>query len=1010
MKKWVFPFLFLTSPLFAIEPLTSISFGGGVDYSRICSDIADERACDSLNMVGNREGSAQSRYGSHRLNDVAVSTNQFSSLFSATIATGTKQFNVWLGVSGDTIYYSTSDTFTRWFILYRGLLTPNQKFSFAVAQNSIYMTGNAQTDPIFRYNVAESSFGAAILSVASNTASFYPKYLLYANGYMLAANVRDVRVGLNANTTYYDDRIYYSYLLEPSSFSIHRFLNIGLGDSEYLSGMTSKRGSQIGTTIVEAYKQSQIYSISFRILDPVGEGGDQNITKIAEGFGHISDYPPENIGAWDFLFSKDGIVQWDGGLLFRNSLESEKLLISRRIKNITDKLVARNSYKNSILKYYPKNNWLIFAYEDPDLFPRGSPNFVMIYDFLTTEWWPQRYSFAVGSVEVDKSVNGRGLLHFGDGMDGYIHVVDDSIDSDDSKKEIALDAMENTKGWANAGISTNVVVVGTASLSLTLTPSINTSSIAKVFVMPMGEWYDKSSSSNTDLLSFKLFLSSKPYFSRLRVDLQVEDVQNQFNANFSSVVISSNSLTGGSSEWIMIEIALSSFPISSDWTDLATENLPFARNLTRFGLRFVATATADLTLYFDDVRFAQKSKSPIDPFRITKQFNLGVLNNKDFQQIILNREKPRNSGYSIDVFTGLGEFANTVDIPSERRKEIYVCGFANSTGISKLSSVDFALIETTVTPDSFFENGISDDDFIYSYDSKNDRMTKIDLDPFGVFSATFGQLGSGTSNYNYVQETGVDSKKDEDGGHLLVMDHMNHRIKEETKKDFTFIRQHGQLGLGSTSFYNPTGVDFDGRYVYAGDDGNQRLLKLLLDDFSIEKEVNLGINTIGNLSVRCDDRYCYNAYNKGSNDQVFLTDIILEKRNKGDLSLLNRVAILPKDSTVSSSYTLRGSIALDSRYVYVSFNDFQLNTGNFYLQKLLQSDFSLVLERKSTLSNYGIVGDGLAREPKQKIEKISLEVLPNPHAQLKIYQKGELDSFLKLNSMAFVAEKLSYTK
>ena len=823
---------------------------------------------------------------------------------------------------------------------------------------------------------------------------------------MLAANIKDVKVGLTNPTTYYDDRVYYSYVLEPSSFAINRFLNISLGDAESISGMTSKRGSTIGTNIVEIYKQSSIFSLSFTILDPVGEGGTQQITKIAEGFGNITESPPENIGAWDIMFSKDGILQWDGGMLFRANLDAEKVLISRRIKNITDKLISRNSYKNAILKYYPKNNWLIFAYEDPDLSPKGTPNSVMIYDILTGEWWPQK-NWVVGSLEVDRGPNGRGILHYGDGMDGYVHVVDDPIDSDDSRKEISLDAMEKTDQWFNAGISTTVVAVGTASLTLTLTPTVNTSSISRVFVMPMGEWYDKSISSNTDLLSFKINPSSVGYLKDFRIDLEVNDVQNRFDTNFSSIVISSASLTAGSSAWTTIEITLSSFPIASNWIDLAIEDLPFARNSTRFGIRFVATATADLTLYFDDIRLVQRTKNPLNPFRSSKQFNLGVLSNKDFHQVVLGREKQRDSGFNIDVFTGIGEFANTVTIDREIPQEIFVCGYNGSTGITKLSSVDLKPLQSTQTVDYDFQNGGADNNSIFAFDTLNERMVKFDRSQFGVVTATFGSFGSGTSNYNFVQEVAVESNSD---GNILLMDHMNHRVKMETKEDFTFVKEYGQLGLNATSFYNPTGLDFDNLSIYVGDDTNQRITKFSLDNFSVQGQANLDINTVGNLSVRCDEKYCYDAYNRGSNLTPYFIDVVLEKRNKGDLSLINRISVLPKDIIVSSTYSLRGSIALHSKYVFISFNDNSSDAGTFYLQKRLQSDFSLVTEFSTTKRQYGVIGDGLSRESKQKSEKISLGVLQSPFIQLKFYQKDQLDSSFKLNSMAFVAEKLSYTK
>lgn len=1008
MKKIWLSILVLAAPAFAGEPLAPISFAGGVDYGRLCSQILDERACDSSNMYGDRVGSAQSRNGSHPLIATAVSSQPFSSLFWTTISTSNLQINVVLGVSGDTIYYSTQDTVTSWLVLYRGLLTPNQKFTFQVAQNAIYMTGNALTDPIFKWDVTGSSFTPAIINVSTSSAIIFAKYLLWEGNYMFAANVRDVRNGLGGNTTYYDDRVYYSYILDPSSFTVGRFEHISPGDGEYITGVTSKRSGVAGTRLVELYKPSSVYALTFKILNPAGEGGDQNITKVAEGFGHIADSPPENIGAWDIMFSRDGILQWNGGLLTRANLEAEKVVISGAIRPLIAKLILRNTYRNSILKYYPKGNYLVFAYEDPDLFPQGRANSATFYDLLTGEWWPMRFPFSIGSVETDKGPTATGKLHIGDGMDGYVHVVDDPVDADDSRHEISLDPMEQTNNWANAGISTNVVAVGTASLRLQLTPSVKTSSITRVFVMPMGEWYDKSQSSATDRISFKVWPSSVGFLSALRVDLQVQDAQGAFNTNFSSVTISSAALTGGSSNWTTIEIAFSSFPIAQSWVDFQTESVPFARNLTRFGIRFVATTTVEENLFFDDLRFVASGKTPLNPFRLTKNFNLGSLANKDFQQVLVSRERYRDSSFNVDVLTGQGFLTNTIRIAKEIPKEIFVCEFSSIPGITKLSSVDFSVLASTITKsiDAFkFENGAADKDFIYGYNVSKDQLVKISRSSMSVFVSTYGALGSGTSNFNYVQEIAVETKSD---GNILVVDHMNHRLKEHKKKDFTFVRKYGQLGTGSTSFYNPTGVDWDSKAIYVGDDSNQKIVKYTRD-YQYETEAKLDINTIGNISIKVGPQFLFDAYNRGSDAGIYYIEVVLEKRNKSDLSLVNRATVRPLGVVANSTYSLTGSIALHSRYVDIAFNDASLNAGNFYLQKRLQSDFSIVKELVSTAAGFGLIGDNLSREPSQSTEKIDLKILPDPYVQLKFYIKDELESSLKLSEMTFAAEKLPYT-
>src|SRR3990167_1541259 len=354
--------LFLASIIHAApELLAPIGFGKGVNYSRDCKDIADDEACDSSNMVGDRRGSASVRNGSKRLISQAVSTNPFTALYRTVITTAGVPINVLIGVSGDTIYYSTSNPITHWSILYRGLTTPNQKFSFATAKNLIFMTGDALTDPMFKWDVPASSFSPVFVSIASNTAVFYAKYLLWESNYLFAANVRDYK-DLTRLSTYYDDRIFYSYLLEPSSFTVDRIINVSLGDGEYITGMTTKRSVNEGAAVIEVYKPSSIHEVSFTKADPIGEDGDIQISRVAQGFGNVTDSPPQNLGYYDAMFSKEGLILWDGGRRNRLSVETEKTIFSEPIRPVIQKLINRNSYKNAILKYYPKNKWIMFAY------------------------------------------------------------------------------------------------------------------------------------------------------------------------------------------------------------------------------------------------------------------------------------------------------------------------------------------------------------------------------------------------------------------------------------------------------------------------------------------------------------------------------------------------------------------------------------------------------------------------------------------------------------------------
>ncbi len=1016
MKKHLlsllFSLVFLPSFAGAVpELLTPIGFGKGVDYSRSCKDIADDGACDSSNMTGDRRGSASVRNGSRRFIDQDVSNNAFTSLYRTVITTAGVPINVLIGVSGDTIYYSTSDPITHWSILYRGLKTPNQKFSFATARNLIFMTGDALTDQIFKWDVPASSFSAAFLVTgATGTAVIYAKYLLWESNYLFAANIRDYK-DLTRPSTYYDDRVYYSYLLEPSSFSVDRIINVSLGDGEYITGMTTKRSVTEGKAVIEIYKPSSIHEMSFTQAGPIGEGGDIQLSRVAQGFGHISDSPPQNLGDWDAMFSKDGLVLWDGGRRSRLNLESEKIIFSENIRPIIQKLIDRNSYRNSIIKYYPKNKWIMFAYEDPDKFPHGTSNSVMAYDLVTGDWWPQK-NWTVGSFEVMEGLNDDGRLIYGDGKDGYVHVTDDPTEADDARKEISIDPMESMTNWFGSdGISTGAapgtVLEGTASIRLTMTPSVVFASMSKVAVLSLGEWYDKTQSSSTDKISFKVFPSTISLLQVLRVDLAVGSINNQFDENFSSVTISSYALTGGTSQWSTVEIPLSSFTLLQSWIDISSPSLPFARNSTRFGIRFVSTSIGHLNLYFDDLRFVSAVKTPLSPERLSKRFNFGTLNDKDFIQVVLSREKNRDASFKIDAFTGFGKLGNTITIENEIPKEIFLCGYGGSTGIAKLSETDFAFLESTETASNMlfgFENGAWDGTSLFLFDAQNEKLAKITSSSLTVIVSTYGGFGTGQSSFNYVQEIAAEKKEN---GILMMTDHMNNRIKVHSKSDLSFIQEFGQLGTGTTSLYNPTGIDFDDKLVVVGDDGNQRIA-VFDRNFNFLYEVKLDINTIGNTSVKIDGEFIYDAYTKGSPNTPYFFDVVLEKRNKGDGSLVTQTLVKPEGVTVDSTYTLRGSIALYSKFVIVSFNNDGFLAGTHFVQKRLKEDLSFVSEYSSPQRHFGVVGDNIAREPTFLSEKINLGVLTDPWIQLRFYAKNEQESFFKLSDMTFYAEKLNY--
>ena len=1001
-------FLILSNAIYlsAVSPTKPVNFRGGVDYSQSCKDIEPWRACDSSNMIGDVRGWAETRFGSHRMFDTALGTDPVSAFFWTSVTTGARASSVLIAVSGNTIYYSTDDVPTHLLKLYEGLKTPNQRFEFAVFRSQIFMTGEALTDPIFRFDISITSFAPLGLSVSTFTANIYAKHILIVNNYMLAANVRDVR-DLPNSTTYYVNRLYYSFALQPSSFTMSRHLEVSIPRGEEISGLTTKRAHEIGQLLVQIYAPNSITALNFTVLDPIAQGGTQKLTQVADGFGHLGRSSPVNLGAWDAMLAREGIVLWNGGLLFRSNLEAEKSVSSVRIRTLIDRLIDAGTYKDSILWHDTKRNYIVFVFEDPNLFPAGILNSVMFYDIPNGEWWPQA-NWIVGSLANDLGPRGTGRLHYGDGKDGYIHVTDDPIDSDDSRLEISLDPMEKTDGWTNVGISTNVVAVGTASLSLTLTPGVPTSSITKMVILPMGEFYDKTQTTSTGKISFKIWPSSQGFLQTFRIDLELNDVEAAFDQFISSVVISSHSLTAGTSAWTTIEIAMSSFTVLADWIDISSETLPFARNFTRFGIRFVATATADLTLYIDDIRFVQGTKNPLDPFRTTKSLSLGTMKQKQFHEVLIVMERPRDSSFRVDVFDVSGALVQTELVAAKVPKEIFVCGFSSIAGISRISSINFEVLGGTFSSskDRFdFENGAADPWNVFAYDTQTYQIAKIDRSSFTVFLATSGSLGTGTTNHNQIQEIAADNKRD---GIIMAVDHMNHRILVKNKKDLTFKEQFGQLGTGTTSLYNPTGIDFDDREVVIGDDGNQRIAKFTRN-WEFVTQAKLDINTIGNLTLKISPAHIFDAYARGSDESVFHTEIILEKRNRGDLKIVKRVIIRPIGRVTSSTDSLRGSLALSGKFVYISFNDGSLDSGKFYIQKLLQSDLSLVDEYSSTLAHFGLIGDNLMRESPERLEKVRLTVPLTENLQFKFYSKGELDSSFRLNKFAVVAEEKAYT-
>ncbi len=57
--------------------------------------------------------------------------------------------------------------------------------------------------------------------------------------------------------------------------------------------------------------------------------------------------------------------------------------------------------------------------------------------------------------------------------------------------------------------------------------------------------------------------------------------------------------------------------------------------------------------------------------------------------------------------------------------------------------------------------------------------------------------------------------------------------------DFDFITNYGSIGTGKSNFTNPQGIVTDGTYLYVADQGNHRLLKLVLHGGAFVKQVGI---------------------------------------------------------------------------------------------------------------------------------------------------------------------------
>jgi len=975
--------------------LPPISFGGGVDYKNDCSQIANERACDMVNMINDITGSSSKRNGSKRYIEQAISSNPVTSIYRAYASTGGASGasfkKVLLATTWDGVYLSTGDLTPIWRKISGGN-KHNQRYSFVTMNNKSIFSGQDSIEPVRQYDVINDSYTNLLpVEVTTETINVRGKYLLNSKNYLLMANCVDISIP--TAPVYYPSRIYYSLLTKPSSFTVLRFIDFKADDGEEITGIWEQNGR------VEVSKVSSIHELDFNVLNLIALGGDQSVRNIVTGFGVLAPRTLVTDGINAIFLAKDGIRLWDGGRKTRLNINDEARIISTPVEPIINRVLKAGTFINSVAVYYPKKQWYIFSYEDPNYLPRGKANRVLVFDFKNGEWYP----FANWNIDSFATLDGagdKGEILFGGSDDGYVYYADVDEQSNDSRKEIVLENMDSTSTWKRSTIDFLNVKEGSASMKLTISPSVLVSSMSSMGIFNFGNFYDNTDVARDDKLAFKVYMSSLTNINTVRIDLEVNDVEEDFDINFTSVTLSSNSFVGGNNNWTNIEIKLSDFPILKDWVSVSSESFSFANSFTFYGLRFVVEGTGDASLSFDDVRVVQKNQNPLKAFRLTKQFNFGTLADKRFRQIVINADKSADSSFIIDVFNNFGEFSRRMFIDGKFGKEIYMSGLGGVEGIQKVDSINFSIISATYSNTSnvfHIRPIVVDKDFLYGGDQLNDRIIKIRKDKIeeGVFASSVGSTGSGSAQFNRIYQIALDDDN------LYICDLLNQRVKVIKKLDLSFVTAYGELGNGTTNFHNPTGIAIDERFAYVIQDGNFRIHKLEKKTGKFISSVLFNQNTIGGTSLAIDEKYLYVAYDTLHPQTVFAKNVILERRDKSDLALVNRVIVRPQNVSILdvSTYTALGDISVNDRYIYVNFSD-NIPIGFNYMQKRLKSDFSLVSELKSEKLLYSVTTNGSSFNPtRQNITK-DLEV-DGQYIQLK-FSDEDLDNTMKLYNQAFI--------
>ena len=963
-----------------------LPFNEGVNLQSAITNIRDGQSTAMCDCVVNLDGSISKRYGSEPYVSQPLSTGPVDGIYRAYASTGQYYTSATLAIIGEKIVYSSGGVSPLWVIL-SSRVTPGQNWSFVSWDERVIFSGDKLTDPIFNFNLFSSSLTNLFTTdISSEEVQIRAKHLTKKSNYLFFSNVAEITNG----TTYYPRRTYYSQLNQPSSVTWNRYEEFRTG--EEITGM------DVMFDRVNIFFPHSIHEIDFTVMSPQG---NQVLSEVVSGFGLKASRGLANIGQFYVFPSEDGIRKWDGGRRSRLNVSEESTTISGDIKILIDNLITKGTYRNIVGKYYKKREWYLLSYEDPEKFPKGANNSFIAYDLRLNQWYPL-CGLLVRSLETFDGGNDKGELVYGSSIDGMIHYLDIEKKIDDSPQNLVVDTMDSTFSWRGPNMSsTTNSIEGNAAIQMWITDSVTLSSITTVRVLNLGEWNDKRKITKEDKLSFQVYPGSASIgnITSLRVDLEINDVEGTFDNNFTSVTLSSSALNAPNTTWTTVEILLSSFPILDAWTSLETEDFPFSGSLSFYGLRFVVEGVGVSSIAIDNIRIVQSKESPVNFYRYVKMFDFGTSRFKTMGQLILTLEKSADSILKMDIYNDFGKIIRTETINREIPRELIVTGFETSTGIAILDDIDFSIIRSTrmISNQYYPFNGAADKNYIYFSDRGQNRIVKLDRNNFSRIVSTFGSLGSGTTNFNVPHQMKLDEKNN-----IFLTDTNNNRIKIHSQVNLGYVRSYGTLGTLATSYHVPAGLSYNESFLTIVNEGNSKLTRLDISTLGFKNEINIDFNMAAEASLVEDEDKTYMAYNKISDEEVYFLDLILESRSKSDGNVINRIKIKPENSVLSGTYSIVGNIALRGRYIYICFSDRRSAGANYYIQKRLKKDFSLVKQYRTNQTIRSVIGEPFPYKPTIKNETVNL-LTEGRYIQVKFYDEG-LDNQIRLINQTYVVK------